>query len=136
MADCRTCLGAIEDLAPGEWWCPACKHVTTRRGNPGRWLRPGVAGRFRRELAQRRRPLSFSARLRMYRNSVAHVLSEISERCQDCGRGYPAWHADDGLYREAHGSPYGTLCPACFARQAEAAGIIVVFAAQVLRRAA
>lgn len=135
-ARCRKCAGPIRLLAAGEWWCDGCMRATTRRGNPGRWLKPGVAGRLRYVISHRRKPVSPAARLRMYRADLLHVLTEIGERCQDCGRDYVLWHAPDDLYREVCGSPGGLLCPGCFARRAEARGLIVEFIAREFGREA
>jgi hypothetical protein len=109
-------------------------HTTTRRGNPGRWLKAGVRGRLRGVLRMRRGPVSFAARLRMYWHDIGHVLFEGTETCQDCGRRFALWRAPDDLWREVYGSAGGILCPLCFGRQAREAGIIVMFEARVLRR--
>lgn len=101
----------------------------------GGMIKRGAAARLRRSLRQRRRPRSLAALVRLWwHDLVIHVLFEGRECCQDCGRGYVQWHAPPYLYGEVHGSLYGLLCPACFARQARACGIAVEFEARVFRR--
>lgn len=59
----------------------------------------------------------------------AYVLGDDGERCQDCGRSYVLWHADDDLYdlvtgRSSNGAPAsGLFCPSCFDRMAGRRGI-------------
>jgi len=67
----------------------------------------------------------------------AYVRGHISETCQDCGRPYLLWHADDDLYGRVTGrwpTPWGDgsgrseaatglFCLDCFDRMAERQGI-------------
>lgn len=57
------------------------------------------------------------------------VLGHIGESCQECGREYVLWWADNDLYDAVTGlgnrggcSP-GLFCPDCFDRKAEKNGI-------------
>lgn len=101
----------------------------------GDMVKRGAAGRFRWALRQHRRPRGLAGLLRLWwADFVIHPLFEGRERCQDCGRGYVQWHAPPDLYEEVHGSLYGLLCPACFARQGQDRGIAVEFEARVFRR--
>jgi hypothetical protein len=86
----------------------------------GRIFSPGMTGRLRWALRMRRRPASAAGLLRLWwADFVLHPLFGIGERCQDCGRDYVLWDADDELYREVHGSERGTLCPGCFDGQGQ-----------------
>ncbi len=61
----------------------------------------------------------------------AYVRGYIGEACQECGRTYLLWHADDDLYGDVTGRwPYpdgeaasGLFCLDCFDRMAERRGI-------------
>ena len=61
---------------------------------------------------------------------LAYVIGWISEVCQDCGRRYPLWRADDKLYSRVTGRvgrngerAGGLFCHDCFDTQAEKRGI-------------
>lgn len=51
-------------------------------------------------------------------------------QCQDCARDNPVWFAPNAVWNlalggpDAKGDPGGILCPLCFIRRAEAAGIV------------
>jgi hypothetical protein len=97
------------------------------RGYP----KPGALGRLRWAIRSGRKPTSFAGRLRLWwADFILHPLVECGEHCQDCGRSYVSWHAPDDLYTEVHGSLFGTLCPACFARQGDGRGVRICFEAQ------
>lgn len=71
-------------------------------------------------IRMKRRPRSAAGMLRLlWHDFVTHGLfGPGGERCQDCGRDYPLWHADGDLWDRVHGGPGGLLCPHCFDRQA------------------
>lgn len=95
----------------------------------------GALGRFRYSLGVPRRPHSLAGLLRMWwHDFVVHPLFTGTEICEDCGRGYVLWRADDELWREAMGCARGLLCPTCFERRLDKKGVIVIFTASVFRR--
>lgn len=49
---------------------------------------------------------------------LAYTLGHDGESCQDCGRRYILWWADDDVYLKVHGTANGLLCPNCFDKQA------------------
>lgn len=69
-------------------------------------------------------PRTTAARLRLaWHDLIVHaLLHKGGERCEDCGRAYPLWFADDDDWRRTLGGPGGLLCPTCFiARGGQAA---------------
>ena len=57
-----------------------------------------------------------------------NALTYEAEICFDCGRknigrSGTYWLADDELWLEVMGSPHGVICPGCFTRRSNAAGI-------------
>lgn len=75
--------------------------------------------RLRYSLSIRRQPRSLAGLLRLWwHDFVVHPLFEGGERCQDCGRAYEIWRAQDALYCAVIGSRGGLFCPRCFARRA------------------
>lgn len=62
------------------------------------------------------RPRSLPARLRLlWHDFVLHgLLNRGVERCQDCGRAYDFWHAENAVWRRVMGSEGGLLCQPCF----------------------
>ena len=100
-----------------------------------RRIKPGVRGRLGWAIRLRRHPRyvpgrSVVGRTRLlWHDFIFHPLFEGGERCQDCGRDYVLWHAPTDLYERVHGSTAGLLCPKCFSRQADEAGIPVEFIA-------
>jgi hypothetical protein len=76
----------------------------------------------------------------------AYVRGYISESCQNCGRPYFLWHADDQLYGEVTGrwpkedgsgrseAASGLFCPGCFDRMAERTGLVLMWRPEVFRR--
>jgi hypothetical protein len=99
-----------------------------------RRVRPGACARLRWAIQTGRRPVSCGALLRLWwADFVLHPLFEAEERCQDCGRRYPAWGASCDLYAEVCGSLRGTLCPGCFDRRAGVLGIAVRFQARRIK---
>jgi hypothetical protein len=70
----------------------------------------------------------------MWNDFVIHPLFGGTEVCEDCGRGYVLWQADEELWRDVMVDGSGLLCPACFERRSEEKGIIVKFWAKVFRR--
>lgn len=69
--------------------------------------------------ARHAEPLSFDARLRLlWHDFVLHgLVNRGGERCQDCGRDYPAWWANDAEWIDVMGYPSGLLCQRCFDRR-------------------
>jgi hypothetical protein len=61
-------------------------------------------------------PKSLAARLRLlWHDFIIHTLcNRGGERCQDCGRDFPLWRADDVQWNRVMGGPWGILCAACF----------------------
>jgi hypothetical protein len=90
-----------------------------------------MAERLRWVLGMKRRPRSLAAWVRLaWHDFVVHGLFDNGcERCQDCGRDYPLWHAEGDLWERVHGTYGGLLCPSCFDRQAAAKGISIEFKA-------
>lgn len=64
------------------------------------------------------------------------VLRHGSELCQECGRRYNdfLWHAPTPLWMELVGHYGGLLCPRCFERKADAAGIRTMWTPMVTCR--
>src|SRR3990172_9903647 len=51
-----------------------------------------------------------------------------SERCGDCGRHYLVmWAAPNELWNRIWGDGSGMLCPDCFSKRCEAAGVLPFF---------
>ena len=69
---------------------------------------------------------------------VTFIQGWPGEACQECGRRYVLWHADDALYSELTGNwdepARGLFCPACFDRKADRAGIVLVWEPRVRMR--
>src|ERR1035437_1466535 len=90
---------------------------------------------------------SFPHRLRTATRTLwsAYGCGVITERCQDCGRGYLLWHSGNDLYAKVtghHDLPWsdgsgksgvggGCFCLACFDRRADAKGYILVWRPEV-----
>jgi hypothetical protein len=90
----------------------------------------GAIGRLQWAARMKRRPRSVVGYCRLlWHDFVIHPLFVGHEVCQDCGRGYPLWHAEGDLWDRVHGSPGGLLCPHCFDRQAQEAGFSIEFRA-------
>lgn len=90
-----------------------------------------MLARLRWSIRTGRKQASAGALLRLWwADFVVHPLFEIGERCQDCGRGFPAWEAADDLYAEVYGTLRGILCPGCFDGRAAARGVRVRFEAR------
>lgn len=70
-------------------------------------------------MARHGKPKTLGARLRLLGSDfVIHgLLNRGGERCQDCGRRYPLWHADDMEWERVAGCAAGLLCPNCFLRR-------------------
>jgi hypothetical protein len=62
------------------------------------------------------RPKTLMAKLRLiWHDFVIHgLLDRGTERCQDCGRDYALWHADDDEWAKIMDGPGGLLCAACY----------------------
>lgn len=93
----------------GCWTCGKCRCFGQVEHMVGR-LRWAV------RTARHAKPKTRAARLRLlWHDFVIHgLLHRGTERCQDCGRDYPAWHADDTDWQRAMGGPGGLLCASCF----------------------
>ena len=72
---------------------------------------------------------------------LTYVRGHSGEACQECGRRYFLWHADDALYREVTDSRTplddlagGLFCPACFDRKADRLGIVLQWEPKVRMR--
>lgn len=90
-------------------YCPIC-------GGPHRQSHRIGRLRWAAETARHAEPKSFAARLRLlWHDFVIHGLFDRGgERCQDCGRDYDWWHADDKQWERVQGGPWGLLCRPCF----------------------
>ena len=98
-------------------------------------MKPGVISRLRYSLHAPRHPRSVVGYARMLWNDfVIHPLFGGTEICEDCGRGYVLWQADEALWREVMGEGAGLWCPDCFERRCEEKGIIIKFLAVLFRR--
>lgn len=63
------------------------------------------------------------------------VRGHISESCQECERPQPlVWHAPDPLWMELIGHGSGVLCPRCFQKKIDRAGIMVTWTPMVIAR--
>lgn len=51
---------------------------------------------------------------------MAHTAEE---KCKACGGDNPVWSANNELWNKVNGSPNGILCPTCFVKMANEAGI-------------
>ncbi len=52
-------------------------------------------------------------------SDMGHILAEHPEHhCHTCGNNNPEWTADNSLFNEVNGSPYGIMCPTCFIKSA------------------
>lgn len=79
------------------------------------------------------------AAFRQFWNSV--VCGHISESCQECGRAYLLWWADDALYERVTGrgrfangeSAPGLFCLDCFDKMAEKRGVVLKWKPEVFR---
>lgn len=61
----------------------------------------------------------------------------IGEYCHDCGiKQSLVWRAPDCVWREISGKPDGSgvLCPQCFNRRAERAGILLMWRPEIEHR--
>lgn len=47
------------------------------------------------------------------------MAAHSEDTCDECGGANPVWFADNDLWNAVVGSPYGILCPSCFATRAE-----------------
>ena len=96
----------------GDGFVTASDSVTGERGDRFRWAC---------RMARYNRPRSAVARLRLlWHDFVLHVLlNRGSERCQECGRDYPLWRADDAAWVAVMGSSAGLLCERCFIAKAD-----------------
>ena len=52
--------------------------------------------------------------------------------CQKCGGDNPTWYADNELFNRINGSPNGIICPVCFQKMCDAAGLSVIFKAEII----
>lgn len=79
------------------------------------------------------------AALRQLWNSL--VFGHMTESCQECGRPYLLWWADDDLYKQVTGrgryangeSAPGLYCLECFDAKAERIGLILKWKPEVFR---
>jgi hypothetical protein len=90
-----------------------------------------MLGRLRWAARTTRRPRTLSGYLRLlWHDFILHGLfGPGGERCQDCGRSYPLWHAEGDLWDRVQGNRGGLLCPSCFSRRARESGLSVEFRA-------
>lgn len=95
-----------------------------------------ILGRLKWAAGMRRRRWPPAVWLRLaWHDFITHGLfGPGHEICQNCGRGYVLWHAEDDLWERVHGTPGGLLCPACFDRQALDAGVLIEFRAILFDR--
>lgn len=49
--------------------------------------------------------------------------------CHKCGSDNPVWSAENDLFNEVNGSPYGIMCPVCFFKMCQEKGVDVYFRA-------
>lgn len=54
-------------------------------------------------------------------------MSHPEDFCERCRRENIVWCAPSELWNKVVGSPNGILCPVCFAKLAEAGGLIAVW---------
>jgi hypothetical protein len=74
-----------------------------------------------------------------YRSLLAFVkaglarINTVVEFCHDCGVRQPiVWSAPDGLWLRLVGRSGGVLCPACFDRRAQQAGLLLRWRPEIL----
>lgn len=97
------------------------------------WAAKMHVGMVRRGWPRPRTPFAWLRLL--WQDFVVHGLfGPGGEVCQDCGRGYPLWHAEKDLWSRIVGGSGGMLCPSCFDRRARRLGLDIEFRAMPFER--